>query len=127
MNLELEKVSEFHRTAHHPIKESPVIDDVEMFKARAKFIKEEVEEYLEACRNNNIVGVADALSDILYFTYGTVLVHGLQNKMEDIFNEVHNSNMSKFLGNKGPLFDSTGKVIKGPNYKKPKIKEILEK
>ena len=84
------------------------------------------EEYLEAANDNDLVEVADALGDMLYILCGTIIEHGLQYKIEEVFEEIQRSNMSK-LGEDGePIYREDGKVLKGPNYFKPNIKEILE-
>ena len=89
-------------------------------------IEKENEEYLEAAKNNDIVEVADALGDMLYILCGTIIEHGMQHKIETVFEEIQRSNMSK-LGEDGkPIFREDGKVLKGPNYFKPNIKQILE-
>ncbi|WP_422105370.1 hypothetical protein [Winogradskyella sp.] len=94
---------------------------------RYKLMREENEEYLEAANNNDLVEVADALGDMLYILCGTIIEHGLQHKIEEVFEEIQRSNMSK-LGEDGePIYRDDGKVLKGPNYFKPHIKEILEK
>ena len=86
---------------------------------------EENSEYLEAADNGDLVEVADALGDMLYILCGTIIEHGLQDKIEDVFNEIQRSNMSK-LGEDGlPIFRKDGKVLKGPNYFKPNILKIL--
>ena len=88
---------------------------------------EENEEYLEAARNGDIIEVADALGDMLYILCGTILEHGMQYKIEEVFEEIQRSNMSK-LGQDGkPIYREDGKVMKGPNYFKPNIEEILRK
>lgn len=94
-------------------------------KLRFELMKEENEEYLEAAKNNDLVEIADALGDMLYILLGTVLEHGLQDKFEAVFNEIQQSNMSKLGVNGNPIYREDGKVLKGPNYFKPKIKEIL--
>lgn len=94
---------------------------------RYNLMKEENEEYLEAAQNNDLVEVADALGDMLYILCGTILEHGLQHKIEEVFNEIQRSNMSK-LGEYGkPIYREDGKVMKGPNYFKPNIEAILKK
>jgi predicted HAD superfamily Cof-like phosphohydrolase len=94
---------------------------------RFNLMKEENEEYLEAASNNDLVEVADALGDMLYILCGTIIEHGMQHKIEDVFNEIQQSNMSK-LGNDGePIYREDGKVLKGPNYFKPNIEGILNK
>lgn len=92
---------------------------------RYNLMKEENEEYLEGVKNNNIVEIADALGDMLYVLCGTIVAHGLQHKIEAVFDEIHRSNMSK-LGHDGqPIYRDDGKVIKGPNYSRPDLQKIL--
>jgi predicted HAD superfamily Cof-like phosphohydrolase len=93
---------------------------------RYNLMKEENEEYLEAAQNNDSVEIADALGDMLYILCGTILEHGLQHKIEEVFDEIQRSNMSK-LGEDGkPIYREDGKVLKGPNYFKPNFDEILK-
>lgn len=93
---------------------------------RFNLMKEENEEYLEAVQNNDIIEIADALGDMLYILCGTIIEHGLQNKIEEVFDEIQRSNMSK-LGEDGkPIYREDGKVMKGPNYFKPSFEEILK-
>lgn len=93
---------------------------------RYNLMKEENEEYLEAVQNNDIVEIADALGDMLYILCGTIIEHGLQHKIEEVFDEIQRSNMSK-LGEDGhPIYREDGKVMKGPNYFKPNFAEILK-
>ena len=88
-------------------------------------MREENEEYLEAAQAGDMVEVADALGDQLYILLGTILKHGMQDKIEEVFNEIQRSNMSK-LGEDGkPIYREDGKVLKGPNYFKPNIDKIL--
>ena len=89
-------------------------------------MREENEEYLDACKNGDLVEVADALGDQLYILCGTILKHGLQNKIEEVFDEIQRSNMSKLDINGNPIFREDGKILKGENYFKPNIKEILD-
>ncbi|PIB30675.1 nucleoside triphosphate pyrophosphohydrolase family protein [Maribacter sp. 4G9] len=94
---------------------------------RFNLMDEENKEYLEAASNGDLVEVADALGDMLYILCGTILEHGMQHKIEEVFNEIQRSNMSK-LGEDGkPIYREDGKVLKGPNYFKPDIASILEK
>ena len=88
-------------------------------------MREENEEYLEAAQNGDLVEVADALGDMLYILCGTMLSHGLQDKMGEVFLEIQRSNMSKLDENGKPIYREDGKVMKGPNYFKPDIKAIL--
>lgn len=93
---------------------------------RYNLMKEENEEYLEAVQNNDLVEIADALGDMLYILCGTIIEHGLQHKIEAIFNEIQHSNMSKLGKNGEPIYREDGKVMKGPNYFKPDFKQILK-
>lgn len=94
---------------------------------RFNLMDEENKEYLEAASKGDLVEVADALGDMLYILCGTILEHGMQHKIEEVFNEIQRSNMSK-LGKDGkPIYREDGKVLKGPNYFKPDIASILEK
>ena len=93
---------------------------------RFDLMKEENEEYLEAANNNDMVEVADALGDMLYILCGTIIEHGMQHKIEAVFEEIQQSNMSKLGADGQPIYRQDGKVLKGPNYFKPNIKQILE-
>lgn len=92
---------------------------------RFNLLKEENEEYLEACRRGDVVEIADALGDILYIAFGTILRHGLQHKIEEVFNEIHRSNMSKLDKNGEPVFREDGKVMKSELYFRPDIRKVL--
>lgn len=90
-------------------------------------MREENEEYLDAANNKDLVEVADALGDMLYILCGTIIEHGMQHKIEEVFNEIQKSNMSKLGADGKPIFREDGKVLKGPNYFKPDINSILNK
>jgi predicted HAD superfamily Cof-like phosphohydrolase len=92
---------------------------------RYNLMKEENEEYLEATKQNDVTEIADALGDMLYILCGTMLEHGLQHKIEEVFAEIHRSNMSKLDENGKPIYREDGKVMKGPNYFKPNIEAII--
>ena len=94
---------------------------------RFNLMDEENKEYLEAAENNDLVEVADALGDMLYILCGTIIEHGMQHKIEEVFNEIQRSNMSKLGADGKPIYREDGKVLKGPAYFKPNIKEILER
>lgn len=94
---------------------------------RFNLMKEENEEYLEATENNDLIEVADALGDMLYILCGTIIEHGMQDKIEEVFNEIQRSNMSKLGEDGNPIYREDGKVLKGPNYFKPNIGKILDK
>ena len=80
----------------------------------------------EAAQSNDLVEVADALGDMLYILCGTIIEHGMQHKIESVFDEIQRSNMSKLGSDGSPIYRADGKVMKGPNYFKPNIKAILE-
>lgn len=126
MQKQLNAVKEFHNAFGLGVKELPTGDLGENTNLlRFNLMKEENEEYLEAVQNNDIVEIADALGDMLYILCGTILEHGLQHKIEEVFDEIQRSNMSK-LGEDGkPIYREDGKVMKGPNFFKPNFEEIL--
>jgi predicted HAD superfamily Cof-like phosphohydrolase len=89
-------------------------------------MKEENDEYLEACYNKSLVEVADALGDQLYILCGTILKHGMQHIILDVFNEIQASNMSK-LGEDGkPILREDGKILKGPGYFRPDLNKFIK-
>lgn len=88
-------------------------------------MREENEEYLEAAQNKDLVEVADALGDQLYILCGTILKHGLQHKIVEVFEEIQRSNMSKLDDDGNAIYREDGKILKSSNYFKPNIKEIL--
>ncbi len=97
------------------------------YELRHRLMHEENEEYLEAAQNGDIVEIADALGDQLYILCGTILKHGLQHKIEEVFQEIQRSNMSKLDENGQPIYREDGKVMKSDLYFKPDIKSIIEK
>ena len=128
MQDKINAVKAFHAAFKIGHRETPKADlGIEKNMLRYKLMREENEEYLEAANDNDLVEVADALGDMLYILCGTIIEHGLQYKIEEVFEEIQRSNMSK-LGEDGePIYrEEDGKVLKGPNYFKPNIKEILE-
>lgn len=96
------------------------------FELRYNLMKEENEEYLNAAREGDIVEIADALGDMLYILCGTILKHGLEDKIGTVFKEIQESNMSKLGADGNPIYREDGKVLKGPDYFRPDIKAILE-
>lgn len=126
MKHQINSVKIFHKVYNLSYKDSPVADiGIDKINLRFKLMEEENQEYLEAAKNDDIVEVADALGDMLYILCGTIIEHGMQDKIEEVFDEIQKSNLSK-LGNDGkPIYRNDGKVMKGPNYFKPKISEIL--
>ena len=119
-------VKEFHKAFKLDYLDKPKADlGVDKNKLRFNLMKEENEEYFEAANNNDIVEVADALGDMLYILCGTIIEHGMQHKIDEIFSEIQNSNMSKLGADGNPIYREDGKVLKGPNYFKPDIMGIL--
>ena len=127
MQKQLDAVKEFHTAFGIGYSEIPRVDLGESKNIlRYNLMKEENEEYLEAVQNNDKVEIADALGDMLYILCGTIIEHGLQHKIEEVFDEIQRSNMSK-LGQDGkPIYREDGKVMKGPNYFKPDFSVILK-
>ena len=127
MKKQLNHVEKFHDTFGIPNEYTPKATiSNDLIDLRFKLMAEENEEYLEAAKNGDLVEVADALGDMMYILCGTILSHGMQHKIEDVFEEIQRSNMSK-LGEDGkPIYREDGKVLKGPNYFKPNITKIIE-
>ncbi len=124
---ELESVKLFHKKFNINYLNEPKANIPDEIKElRFKLMEEENLEYLKATKENDIVEIADALGDMLYILCGTIISHGLQNKIEEIFQEIQNSNMSKLGDNGKPIYREDGKVLKGPNYFKPDIRKILK-
>lgn len=120
-------VEEFHNVFKIGNADEIRLIDEKEYTLRYNLIKEENDEYLEACKNGDIVEIADALGDQLYILFGTILKHGLQHKIEEVYDEIHRSNMSKLDANGQPIFREDGKILKSELYFKPNIKGILEK
>lgn len=128
MKNKLAAVEEFHRAFGLGVGKHPVADLGEAKnKLRFHLMQEENEEYLDAAMNNDLPEVADALGDMLYILCGTILEHGMQNKIEEVFNEIQRSNMSKLGLNGKPVLREDGKVLKGPNFSGPQLRQILER
>lgn len=127
MQKQIQAVHEFHSAFGLGINNEPT-GDLGESKNRLRFdlMKEENEEYLEAVQNNDIVEIADALGDMLYILCGTIIEHGLQHKIEAVFDEIQRSNMSKLGEDGNPIYREDGKVLKDPNYFKPNFEEILK-
>ena len=128
MKNKIKAVQEFHESfglgvSHHPVARL----SEQKLKLRFDLMDEENREYLEAAENDDLVEVADALGDMLYILCGTILEHGMQYKIEEVFNEIQRSNMSKLGADGKPIYREDGKVMKGPNYFKPNIVSILDR
>ena len=126
MKHQIEAVKIFHEIYKLSYKENPTTEiGLDKIKLRFNLMAEENQEYLQAAKNNDLVEVADALGDMLYILCGTIIEHGMQDKIEEVFNEIQKSNLSK-LGKDGkPIYRNDGKVMKGPNYFKPNISKVL--
>jgi predicted HAD superfamily Cof-like phosphohydrolase len=126
MKNKIAAVTEFHSAFKLNMNDKPIADIGKRNELRFNLMKEENEEYLEAANNNDLVEVADALGDMLYILCGTIIEHGMQDKIEEVFNEIQRSNMSKLGEDGNPIYREDGKVLKGPNYFKPNIASILK-
>lgn len=124
----LKAVETFHTSFGIKNNYSPTTELKEKeIELRFNLMKEENEEYLEAAKNNDLVEIADALGDQLYILCGTILKHGMQDKIVEIFEEIQRSNMSKLDENGKPIYREDGKVMKSSLYFKPNIQSILDK
>ena len=117
------KVGIFMKTFGQEVKTEPSFSTDKINKLRIDLIKEELEELKEAMKNNDLLEVADALTDILYVTYGAGHAFGIN--LDKCFEEVQNSNMSKLDENGNPIYNESGKVMKGPNYFKPDLSKFV--
>jgi len=117
------KVGTFMKTFGQEVKTSPSLSTDKINKLRIDLIKEELEELTEAINNKDLLEVADALTDILYVTYGAGHAFGVD--LDKCFDEVQNSNMSKLDKNGKPIYNESGKVMKGPNYFKPNLSKFV--
>ena len=118
------KVREFMETFGQEVLNKPRFPNDKTIKLRIDLIKEELNELEEAINNNNLVEVADALTDILYVTYGAGHSFGID--LDACFEEVQNSNMSKLDKNGNAIYNEDGKVLKGPYYFEPDLKKFIE-
>ena len=120
----LEDVKKFMKTFGQKVITEPQFPDEEIMRLRFDLIKEEVSELEHAMKTKDLIEVADALTDILYVTYGAGCAYGID--LDKCFKEVQRANMSK-LGEDGkPIYNEKGKVMKGPNYSKPNIKQFIK-
>ena len=117
------KVGTFMKTFGQEVKSKPSFSSNKNNKLRIDLIKEELDELQEAMKNNDLLEVADALTDILYVTYGAGHAFGID--LDKCFDEVQNSNMSKLGENGEPIYNDSGKVMKGPNYFKPNLSKFV--
>ena len=125
MKKQLQQLWDFQSIYDQTRNTTPTLIEPDDYYLRYRLGKEELVEYLDACNNDDLVEITDALADQLYILLGTMIAHGMQDIIGDVFNEVHRSNMSK-LGEDGqPIYREDGKVLKGPNFSKPNIEQFL--
>ena len=117
------KVGIFMKTFGQEVKNKPTFSTDKINKLRIDLIKEELDELTDAMKNKDLLEVADALTDILYVTYGAGHAFGIN--LDKCFDEVQNSNMSKLGENGEPIYNESGKVMKGPNYFKPDLSKFV--
>ena len=128
MKKQIDAVALFHKSFKLNAQSSPTVAiPEERKKLRFELMKEENEEYFEAAMNNDTVEVADALGDMMYILCGTIIEHVMQGIIEEVFDEIQRSNMSKLGADGQPIYREDGKVLKGPNYFKPDFSKILNK
>tara|TARA_R110002050_G_scaffold2603_6_gene14862 strand:+ start:9964 stop:10347 length:384 start_codon:yes stop_codon:yes gene_type:complete len=126
MKKQLAAVEKFHDSFGINNNYSPSAElSRETIMLRYKLMREENEEYLEAAEQNDLIEIADALGDMLYILCGTILSHGLQHKIEEVFEEIQRSNMSKLDKDGNPIYREDGKVLKSDQYFKPDLAKIL--
>ena len=126
MKNKLSAVTVFHKAFGLGVNNTPTTDvDESTMNLRFSLMDEENKEYLEAIKNNDIIEVADALGDMLYILCGTIITHGMQDVIDEVFEEIQRSNMSKLGSDGKPIYREDGKVLKGPNYFKPDIAKTL--
>ena len=119
-----EKVGTFMKTFGQDVKQSPALSTDKINELRVSLIREELDELIEAMNKKDLVEVADALTDILYVTYGAGHAFGIN--LDECFQEVQNSNMSKLDKDGKPIYNDKGKVMKGPNYFKPDLSKFIK-
>ena len=125
MKKQINQVRDFHQAFKSPVLETPTIPDFSRVYLRQNLLVEEVNELGVASSKGDIVEVMDAIIDSMYVLIGTAHEFGLAHLLEDCFDEVHQSNMSKLDKNGNPVFREDGKILKGENYFRPDLKKIL--
>lgn len=125
MEKQIQQVIDFYKAFGHPIETKPKYISEERVVMRHRLLDEEVVELFDAGITGDVAEVADAIADCFYILIGTAIEYGIADKLIDVFNEVHRSNMSKLGENGKPIYREDGKVLKGPNYSRPELKDIL--
>ena len=127
MKEQLKGVARFHKAFGLGKAPAPTASlSEELIALRYRLMAEENEEYLHAARENDLIEVADALGDMLYILCGTILEHGMQDVIEEVFQKIQESNMSKLGRDGAPIYREDGKVMKGPDYFTPDIAGVLK-
>jgi predicted HAD superfamily Cof-like phosphohydrolase len=131
---QIEKLKEFNKVFKLETKTSPTLNEAEC-ELRYHLMNEELQEYIEACKDGDLVEVADAIGDMLYILCGTVLTHGMQDVIEEVFNRIHESNLSKtdengnaIINGENGVYDETrpfGKILKSSRYKPVDLKDLF--
>ena len=128
MKRKIAAVTEFHQAFKLGVQNQPIANlGADKNLLRYRLMREENEEYLEAANQGDLVEVADALGDMLYILCGTIIEHGMQEVIEEVFEEIQRSNMRKLGADGQPIYREDGKVLKGENYFKPDIAAILQR
>ena len=117
-------VKTFMETYGQEVKKTPSFPNDKIIQLRIDLIKEELKEFQEAINNKDLLEIADALTDILYVTYGAGYAYGIN--LDKCFKEVQRANMSKLGSDGKPIYNEKGKVMKGPNYSEPNLKQFVE-
>ena len=126
MKNKLSAVTTFHKAFGLGVNNTPTTEiDESTMNLRFSLMDEENKEYLDAIKNKDMIEVADALGDMLYILCGTIITHGMQDVIDEVFEEIQRSNMSKLGSDGKPIYREDGKVLKGPNYFKPDLAKFL--
>ena len=126
MKKQLDSVAAFHKAFKQEDGKWPQNISKDEAVLRHKLMAEENDEYLDACHTNSLVEIADALGDQLYILCGTILKHGMQHIIEEVFDEIQASNMSKLGPDGNPIFREDGKILKGPLFHKPDLSKFIK-
>jgi len=125
MNKQLELVKEFQKLFGHPVSSVPTTLTSKQARLRFELMKEENEEFLEACDNYDKIEMLDALGDMMYILCGTILECGMQDKIVEAVEEIHKSNLSKLDEEGNAIFREDGKVLKSDSYIAPNLEKVL--
>ena len=126
MIRQIDQVKDFNEAFGVPVNSRPTLVDSDLYELNHRLMREENDEYLEACQNGDMIEIADALTDQAFVLIGNIIKHGLQDSIIPLFDEVYLSNMSK-LQDGMVIRRDDGKVLKGDNYFPPRLAEILNK